>query len=334
MEAASAGETIRTSVPAPAGPAPLGRWHWLVSSGLGPSGSWTASRSRSSARSRRGLQKPGALGLSALSGFGRQAGTATSSGPAVGALFFGYLTDRLGPKRLFMVTLVVYLPRHRRDQRSPAASRGSGRSGSSRGRDWRGIRGDQLRDRRAEPRPGARPGRAGGQRKLLARGRRRRRVVGHPARPSNFFATNLGWRLGFGLGALLAIGIMLIRRYLPESPRWLMAHGRRTRPSRSWLRDRGDGRARNRRRELGSRTTEIEIHQRETTGFIDIGRTLFKKYPRRFVLGPGADGHPGVPLQRRVSSTSRAASPTFFGVGDSAAGSTWSRSASRTSSAP
>ncbi len=35
-----------------------------------------------------------------------------------------------------------------------------------------------------------------------------------------------GWRIAFGLGGILGIGILLIRRYLPESPRWLAAHGR------------------------------------------------------------------------------------------------------------
>jgi MFS family permease len=36
----------------------------------------------------------------------------------------------------------------------------------------------------------------------------------------------LGWRLAFGMGAILALVILLIRRYVPETPRWLMTHGR------------------------------------------------------------------------------------------------------------
>ena len=36
----------------------------------------------------------------------------------------------------------------------------------------------------------------------------------------------LGWRLAFGLGAVLAFGILLVRRNVPESPRWLFIHGR------------------------------------------------------------------------------------------------------------
>jgi hypothetical protein len=40
------------------------------------------------------------------------------------------------------------------------------------------------------------------------------------------FPVDLGWRLAFGLGAILGLGILLTRRFLPESPRWLMTHGR------------------------------------------------------------------------------------------------------------
>jgi MFS family permease len=37
---------------------------------------------------------------------------------------------------------------------------------------------------------------------------------------------DLGWRLSFGLGAILGLAILIVRRYVPESPRWLMMHGR------------------------------------------------------------------------------------------------------------
>src|SRR3954451_3896803 len=42
----------------------------------------------------------------------------------------------------------------------------------------------------------------------------------------SLFSTDLGWRLAFGIGAVLGIGILLVRRNVPESPRWLMIHGR------------------------------------------------------------------------------------------------------------
>lgn len=39
------------------------------------------------------------------------------------------------------------------------------------------------------------------------------------------FPVDLGWRFSFGLGAILGLAILLVRRYVPESPRWLMMHG-------------------------------------------------------------------------------------------------------------
>ena len=43
---------------------------------------------------------------------------------------------------------------------------------------------------------------------------------------TSIFAADLGWRLAFGLGALLGLGILIVRRNVPESPRWLFIHGR------------------------------------------------------------------------------------------------------------
>ena len=37
---------------------------------------------------------------------------------------------------------------------------------------------------------------------------------------------SIGWRLGFGIGALIGCGILILRRHVPESPRWLLVHGR------------------------------------------------------------------------------------------------------------
>ena len=42
----------------------------------------------------------------------------------------------------------------------------------------------------------------------------------------NAFAVNVGWRLAFLMGPVLALVVIVVARTLPESPRWLMTHGR------------------------------------------------------------------------------------------------------------
>ena len=96
------------------------------------------------------------------------------------------------------------------------------------------------------------------------------------------FPEDVGWRLAFGIGAALGACILLLRRALPESPRWLLVHGRQAEadtvvkriergfPARASIPAAG---------RLRLRTREHAI------GFVDLGVTLFRRYPRRAVLG-------------------------------------------------
>jgi len=43
----------------------------------------------------------------------------------------------------------------------------------------------------------------------------------------SWFPVNLGWRLGFGIGAVVGLGVIFLRHWVPESPRWLLTHGHR-----------------------------------------------------------------------------------------------------------
>ena len=43
---------------------------------------------------------------------------------------------------------------------------------------------------------------------------------------SDLFPVNIGWRLGFGIGGMLGFSILMLRRFVPESPRWLVTHCR------------------------------------------------------------------------------------------------------------
>jgi MFS family permease len=105
--AAGAGETITTRIPGRMDRLPWSRWHWLVVLGLGTVWILDGVEVTIVGAIASRLQDKQTLGLSAFDiAFG---GTCYIIGAAIGAVGFGYLTDRLGRKKLFIVTLAVYL---------------------------------------------------------------------------------------------------------------------------------------------------------------------------------------------------------------------------------
>jgi MFS family permease len=203
------------------------------------------------------------------------------AGAVLGAFFFGWLTDRLGRKRLFFVTLGVYIAAtaataFAQDFFTFALFRfltGAGIGGEYtainsalqelipvryRGRTDLAINGSFWL--------GALAG-ALGTTVLLEPGR---------------FPEDIGWRLAFGIGAALGLGILLLRRALPESPRWLLVHGRAD--------EAADIVSAIERNVRGARPAEAPCRLRLATrehaiGFVDLGVTLFRHYPRRAALG-------------------------------------------------
>ncbi len=273
---------ITTDIPARLDRLPWSRWHWLVVVGLGTV--WildglevTIVGSMSEA-----LKNPDTgLGLSS-SQIGL-AGAIYVAGACIGALFFGQLTDRFGRKKLFLITLGVYTVATVATAFAPNptwyfAARFV--TGCGIGGEYAAINSaiDELI-------PKAYRGRVDvAINGSFWVGATIGSLLTIPLLDPQLVNPALGWRLAFGIGAILAIGILLVRRNVPESPRWLFIHGRE---------DEGEQIVRDIEHTIegendGSlpevQDDPITIRQRRTISVAEIARTVITLYPKRTVL--------------------------------------------------
>jgi MFS family permease len=226
------------------------------------------------------LMQPSGLGLS-NSQIGL-AGSAYLAGAVLGAFVFGWLPDRLGRKKLFSVTLAVYL----------VATAATGLSwdawsfvvfrfvtGAGIGGEYTAINSTIQELIPARLRGwtdllingsfwvGAAMG-AGGSIVLLN---------------SKFIDPALGWRLAFLIGTTIGLFILVMRRWIPESPRWLMTHG--------FVEEAGAvvrGIQAHFSGEVCANTPErprVRLRMRSHTPLTEVARALFKMYRRRTLVG-------------------------------------------------
>jgi MFS family permease len=238
------------------------------------------SKSRLPARYPGQLMQPSGLGLS-NSQIGL-AGSAYLAGAVLGAFLFGWLTDRWGRKKLFSVTLAVYL----------VATAATGLSwdawsfvvfrfvtGAGIGGEYTAINSTIQELIPARLRGwtdllingsfwvGAAMG-AGGSIVLLN---------------SKFIDPALGWRLAFLIGTTIGLFILVMRRWIPESPRWLMTHG--------FVEEAGAvvrGIQAHFPGEVCANTPErprVRLRMRSHTPLTEVARALFKMYRRRTLVG-------------------------------------------------
>ena len=216
-------ETVETRIPSRMDRLPWSGWHWLVVLGLGTVWILDGLEVTIVGAIASRLSEKDALGISEYQV--AVGGTFYIAGAAIGALVFGYLTDRFGRKRLFIASLGLYLVATVATGLTwSAASFWAFRflTGLGIGGEYAAINSaiDELI-----------PARVRGTVDLIINGSF---WIGTAAGAllslvllnEDLFAADVGWRLAFGLGAVLGVGILLVRRYVPESPRWLFIHGR------------------------------------------------------------------------------------------------------------
>jgi MFS family permease len=211
------------------------------------------------------------------------ASSAYLAGAVLGALFFGWLTDRLGRKRLFFVTLAVYLV-------ATAATALSWNlwsfalfrffTGPGIGGEYTAIN-STIQE--------LVPARYRGWTDLVingsfwigaALGAAGSIVLLDPA----VLAADLGWRFAFFIGAVLGLVIFLMRMWLPESPRWLMTHGRAEEAEAVLDRIEAEFCARGHR--LAPELLPIiRLHARRFTPLGQVATTLFRVERRRTLVG-------------------------------------------------
>jgi MFS family permease len=101
----------------------------------------------------------------------------------------------------------------------------------------------------------------------------------------NTFAPNVGWRLAFLLGPVLALIVIVVGRTLPESPRWLMTHGRVEEAEQELAKIEEIARASGQELEPVDDSQAIELVPEKHYGYVTFLGLVFRRYPKRAVLG-------------------------------------------------
>jgi MFS family permease len=275
-------KTIETNIPARMDRLPWSRWHWMVVIGLGTV--WVLDGLAVTIVGAIGgrLSDPGS-GLELSASQVGAAGSAYIVGACLGALYFGRLADRIGRKKLFVLTLAIFLAGSVLTAFSMSfiwflACRFI--TGAGVGGEYSAIHSavDELIPARVR---GAVDLTIGGSYWIGT-------ILGSLASlillDENLFPANIGWRLCFGLAALMGFAILLVRRNVPESPRWLFLHGYEDEAERVTADIERQVVAATGQELMEPRRT-IRVKQRGPMGIGEIASVVFRLYPKRTFVG-------------------------------------------------
>jgi MFS family permease len=271
---------IRTDIPLRLDRLPWSRFHWLVVISLGITWVLDGLEVTIVGAVASVLERPDTLALTS-SQIG-MAGSAYLFGAISGALIFGHLTDRYGRKKLFLLTLALYVM-----ATSATAFSYSFTSfavfrcltGAAIGGEYAAINSaiDELL-----------PARVRGVADLAINGTywlgtALGGVLTIYLLDPNLVPIDLGWRLSFGIGALLTVAVVLVRRHVPESPRWLILHGRGDEAERTVSRIEADVSARE-GITLEPVERKLTIDGAHQVTFADVWHVIMHRYRKRSVL--------------------------------------------------
>ncbi|WP_209323713.1 MFS transporter [Brevibacterium renqingii] len=273
--------TIKTDVPARLDRLPWARFHWMVVVGLGSvwilDGLEVTMVGNVAAR----MTEEGS-GIDMTAGQIGTAGALYVLGACVGAIVFGQLTDRFGRRKLFLITLILYLI-------ATVATAFSFApwyfflvrflTGAGIGGEYAAVNSaiDELI-----------PARVRGRIDLIINGSYWLGAAGGAATTLFFLNTDIlpkmiGWRLAFAVGMLLAIFVFVVRKNVPESPRWLFIHGQKDEAERI-VGEIEDDIESETSQTLPPAEKTITVRQRKTITFVEIMKVAFKIYPKRAIL--------------------------------------------------
>jgi MFS family permease len=208
-------------------------------------------------------------------------------GEVVGALFFGQLSDKLGRKKLFVITLAVYLI----GSGLTAFTIGNGVasitflyltrfiSGMGIGGEYAAINSaiDELI-----------PARYRGRVDIAVNGTYWAGAIIGTLGTFIFLGAmspSVGWRLAFLLGPVLGLVIIFVRRHLPESPRWQVMHGRAEEAEKSIAFIEHEVEQSGVKLPEVPQDKAIELKPAENIGYFALARVLFKEFPARAIYG-------------------------------------------------